>query len=144
MFNKIVVGTDGSATAEEAVRVAAELAALCKTELHIVSAYRKVPLRKLQKQRAAVPEEFAWDIHDRSEVDATLARAAKGVEASGATCILHAADEDPVAAILSVAEQEAAGLVVVGNKGMEHRLLHSIPNSVAHRAHTAVLIVATT
>ena len=71
MFNKIVVGTDGSATAEEAVRVAAELAALCNTELHIVSAYRKVPLRKLQKQRAAVPEEFAWDIHDRSEVDAT-------------------------------------------------------------------------
>ena len=72
MFNKIVVGTDGSATAEEAVRVAAELAALCNTELHIVSAYRKVPLRKLQKQRAAMPEEFAWDIHDRSEVDATF------------------------------------------------------------------------
>lgn len=144
MFKKIVVGTDGSATADEAVRVAAELAALCSTELHIVSSYRTVPLRKLQQQRATVPEEFAWEIHDRSGVDATLARAAKAAEVAGATCFVHAAEVDPVSAILDVAKQEEAGLVVVGNKGMERRLLHSVPNSVAHRARTAVLIVATT
>ena len=82
-----------------------------------MSAYRNVPLRKLQKQRAAMPEEFAWDIHDRSEVDATLARAAKGAEASDATCVLHAAgNEDPVASILTVAKEEEADLIVVGNR----------------------------
>jgi nucleotide-binding universal stress UspA family protein len=144
MFNTIVVGTDGSTTAEEAVRAAAEMAALCETDLHIVSAYRKVPLRKLQQQRASMPEEFAWDIHDRSEVDVTLARAAKTAEAAGVTCTVHASEQDPVTAILDVAKQEAAELIVVGNKGMEHRLLSSVPNSVAHRARTAVLIVATT
>jgi nucleotide-binding universal stress UspA family protein len=144
MFKNIVVGTDGSPTAEEAVRVAAEMAALCNTQLHVGSAFRKVPLRKLQQQRASMPEEFAWDVHDRSEVDVTLGRAAKAAEAAGATCLLHAAEDDPVTAILDVAEQEGAELVVVGNKGMERRLLSSVPNSVAHRAHAAVLIVATT
>lgn len=144
MFKTIVVGTDGSATAEEAVRVAAELAALCTTELHVVSAYRKVPLRKLQQQRASMPEEFAWDLHDRSDVDVTLARSAKAAEAAGVTCVVHASEDDPVKAILDVANQESAELIVVGNKGMEHKLLSSVPNSVAHRARTAVLIVATT
>ena len=144
MFKTIVVGTDGSATADEAVRVAAELAALCDAELHVVSAYRSVPLRKLQQQRATMPEEFAWDIHDQSDVEVTLERAAKGAEAMGAACTVHASPEDPVTAVLAVTEQEAADLVVVGNKGMERRLLSSVPNSIAHRAHTAVLIVATT
>jgi nucleotide-binding universal stress UspA family protein len=144
MFKIIVVGTDGSTTADEAVHVAAGLAALCKTELHIVSAYRKVPLRKLQQQRASMPEEFAWDVHDRSDVDVTLARAAKTAESAGVTCVVHASEQDPVAAILDVAKQEEAELIVVGNKGMEHRLISSVPNSVAHRARTAVLIVATT
>jgi nucleotide-binding universal stress UspA family protein len=144
MFKTIVVGTDGSSTAEEAVRVAAELASLCKTELHAVSAYRKVPLRKLQQQRAAMPDEFAWELHDRSDVDVTLARAAKAAEAAGVTCVVHASEQDPVTAIIEVAKREEAELIVVGNKGMEHRLISSVPNSVAHRAGTAVLIVATT
>jgi nucleotide-binding universal stress UspA family protein len=144
MFKNIVVGTDGSETATEAVRVAAELAALCGTELHVVSAYQKVPLRKLEQQRASMPEEFAWEIYERSEVDATLARAEKVAETAGAACVLHASEEDPVPAILDVANTEGAELIVVGNKGMERRLLSSVPNSVAHRAKTAVLIVATT
>ena len=92
-----------------------------------MSAYRSVPLRKLQQQRGDVPEEFAWDIHDRSEVDATLARAAKAANVAGATCVVHAAEVDPVSAILDVPTQEEAGLVVVGNKGMERRLLSSVP-----------------
>ena len=144
MFKKIVVGTDGSSTASEAVRVASELSALCNAEVHIVSAYKKVPLRKLQQQRASTPAEFVWDIHDRADVDLILARATKTAEAAGATSVAHAADTEPVEAIIKVANQEDADLIVVGNKGMEHRLLKSIPDSVAHKAHRAVLIVATT
>jgi nucleotide-binding universal stress UspA family protein len=144
MFKKIIVGTDGSDTASEAVRVASELSALCNTEVHIVSAYKKVPLRKLQQQRASMPAEFTWDIHDRADVDLILAGATKTAENAGAAAVSHAEHGDPVEAILKVADQEDADLIVVGNKGMEHRLLKSIPDSVAHRAHRAVLIVATT
>jgi nucleotide-binding universal stress UspA family protein len=144
MFKKILVGTDGSETASEAVRVASELAALCSTELHIVSAYKKTSLRKLQQQRAAMPEEFAWDVHDRADVDLILAGATKTAETAGAVAVSHAEHGEPVDAILKIAEQEDADLIVVGNKGMEHRLLKSIPDSVAHKAHRAVLIVATT
>ena len=43
MFDRIVVGTDGSETATEAVRTAVELAKLTKAKLEIVSAYEPVP-----------------------------------------------------------------------------------------------------
>ena len=42
MFDRIVVGTDGSETATEAVRTAIELAKLSKGKLEIVSAYQPV------------------------------------------------------------------------------------------------------
>ena len=68
----------------------------------------------------------------------------KAAESAGASCVVHTSEGEPVAAILAVAGEQAADLIVVGNKGMEHRLLKSVPDSVAHRAHSAVLIVATT
>jgi nucleotide-binding universal stress UspA family protein len=44
-----------------------------------------------------------------------------------------------------VAESEGADLIVVGSRGMSGagRLLGSVPNTVSHRAHCDVLIVAT-
>ena len=48
-------------------------------------------------------------------------------------------------AILGIAESEDADLIVVGNRGMTgaRRVLGSVPNSVAHGARCAVLIVPT-
>ena len=44
MFETIVVGTDGSETAEEAVRQATALARTCgdRTKLHLVTAYKPI------------------------------------------------------------------------------------------------------
>ena len=58
----------------------------------------------------------------------------------------HALPGDPSAAILRVADEVGADLIVVGNKGMRgiHRVLGSVPNSIAHKASCAVLIVNTT
>ena len=50
---------------------------------------------------------------------------------------------DPAQAILDVAGQVGADLVVSGSQGMERRVLSSIPNSIAHQATCAVLIVKT-
>jgi nucleotide-binding universal stress UspA family protein len=60
--------------------------------------------------------------------------------------IVHAAAADPADALTTIATQEEADLIVVGNKGMKgaRRALGSIPNDVAHRAPCSVLIVDTT
>ena len=56
----------------------------------------------------------------------------------------HVLSGDPADAIVRVATDVRADLIVVGNKGMQRRILGSIPNTVAHRAPCSVLILATT
>ena len=60
---------------------------------------------------------------------------------------IHAREGDPADAILDVAEELGADLIVVGNKGMsgaKRFLLGSVPNKVSHHAPCSVLIVRTT
>src|SRR5206468_2377046 len=58
----------------------------------------------------------------------------------------HALPGDPAAAILRVAGEIDADLIVVGNKGMHgaSRILGSIPNNIAHKTNCSILIVSTT
>ena len=60
--------------------------------------------------------------------------------------VVHAASGAPEDAIVRIAEQEQADLIVVGNRGMKgaRRLLGSVPNAIAHKAPCSVLIVDTT
>ena len=51
----MVVGTDGSETAGEAVRQAAELAQKVGAKVHLVSAYEPVPEGRLREERQEVP-----------------------------------------------------------------------------------------
>ena len=58
----------------------------------------------------------------------------------------YAREGDPADAILDVAEELGADLIVVGNKGMtgaKRFLLGSVPNQVSHHAPCAVMIVRT-
>ena len=58
-----------------------------------------------------------------------------------------AREGDPADAILDVAEERDAGLIVVGNKGMtgaKRFLLGSVPNKVSHHAPCSVMIIRTT
>jgi len=59
--------------------------------------------------------------------------------------VVHAATANPAEAIIQVAEQVGADLIVVGNKGMKgvRRVLGSVPNSVAHAAPLSVLVADT-
>jgi nucleotide-binding universal stress UspA family protein len=58
---------------------------------------------------------------------------------------VHSAQGNPDDVILHTAAEIGADLIVVGSKGMRgaRRYLGSVPNSVAHGAHCAVLIVKT-
>ena len=57
----------------------------------------------------------------------------------------HSAQGSPDDVILNTATDVGADLIVVGSKGMRgaRRYLGSGPNSVAHAAHCAVLVVKT-
>jgi nucleotide-binding universal stress UspA family protein len=147
MFRSIVVGTDGSETAGEAVREAIELAKATGASLDIVSAYEPVSAQRLREESRQAPADMQWMVNPREDVDATLRDAAERVDAAGVQVRTFAREGDPADAILDVAEEHGADLIVVGNKGMtgaKRFLLGSVPNKVSHHAPCSVLIIRTT
>jgi nucleotide-binding universal stress UspA family protein len=146
VFSSIVVGTDGSDTATQAVRQAVDLAAALGAKLELVSAYAPVSEQRLAEERRAAPEDLQWAIGPREDVDATLEAAAKIAAADGVSVELCPRQGDPADAILDVAEERDADLIIVGNKGMtgaKRFLLGSVPNKVSHHAPCSVLIIRT-
>jgi nucleotide-binding universal stress UspA family protein len=147
VFGSIVVGTDGSDTAREAVRQATSLAAGLGAKIHLVSAYEPVPEGRLREERQQVPDDVQWMIHPREDVNTTLGDGAREIEEAGVAVETHAREGDPADAILDVAEEQGAELIVVGNKGMtgaKRFLLGSVPNKVSHHAPCSVMIIRTT
>jgi nucleotide-binding universal stress UspA family protein len=147
MFKAIVVGTDGSDTATQAVRSAVELARAVGAKVELVSAYEPVPAQRLREERRDAPEDLQWAINPREDVEATLAAAAQVARDAGVPVDVYARQGDPADAILDVAEEQEADLIVVGNKGMtgaKRFLLGSVPNKVSHHAPCSVLIIRTT
>jgi len=147
MFGSIVVGTDGSDTAKQAVRQATELAKAVGATIDLVSAYEPVSSARLREEQTQVPKDLEWMVNPREDVDGTLAEAADTVKGEGVEVQVHPREGDPADAILDVAEERGAGLIVVGNKGMtgaKRFLLGSVPNKVSHHAPCSVLIIRTT
>jgi nucleotide-binding universal stress UspA family protein len=147
MFSAIVVGTDGSDTAQKAVAQAIDLASRLDAVVHVVSAYEPVPEQRLRTEAREVPSDLQWIINPREDVDATLESAAEQLRAAGVPVETYARQGDPADAILDVAEERNADLIIVGNKGMtgaKRFLLGSVPNKVSHHAPCSVLIIRTT
>ena len=147
MFNSIVVGTDSSSTAQEAVRQAAELARRLDAMIYIVSAYEPVSEGRLREERQEVPEDLQWMVNPREDVEEVLRAGAEALQQDGLMVETLAREGDPADAILDVAEEKDADLIVVGNKGMtgaKRFLLGSVPNKVSHHAPCSVMIIRTT
>lgn len=143
MYKTIVVGTDGSATADKAVETAAELARAANAHLHIVSAYRLTTGMGAASGAAMADTGTARAIAAdaaRKVAEKAAANWAQGIDSS-----VHPVGDSPSMAILDTASSTGADLIVVGSKGMNgaRRVLGSVPNSVAHGADCAVLIVKT-
>jgi nucleotide-binding universal stress UspA family protein len=147
MFGSIVVGTDGSETAKEAVRQATDLASKVGAEIHLVSAYEPVSESRLREERQDVPADLEWMVNPREDVEATLKDAGEQIKEGGVKVETYSRQGDPADAILDVAEEQNADLIVVGNKGMtgaKRFLLGSVPNKVSHHAPCSVMIIRTT
>ena len=148
MIASIVVGTDGSDTAGTAVHHAIELAQRLGARLQIVSAYAPVSDQRLIDEQFHVRTDLEWTLNPRADVLAVLdAAQAEAIDAGVTNVETFARQGDAADAILDVAEEQAADLIVVGNKGMtgaKRFLLGSVPNKVSHHAPCSVLIVRTT
>jgi nucleotide-binding universal stress UspA family protein len=146
MFARIVVGTDGSETAKRAVREAAELAKQTGASLDVMSAFEPVPSSRLREERLQAPSDIEHAVNPQEDVNAILAEAEREVTESGVDVRTFARQGEAANAILDVAEEENADLIVVGNKGMtgaKRFLLGSVPNQVSHHAPCSVLIIRT-
>ncbi len=147
MFKSIVVGTDGSDTATQAVQQAVELASAVGATIHLVSAYEPVPSHRLAAERRQAPEDLQWTINPREDVDSVLEAAAGIAREAEVAVEVFPRQGDPADAILDVAEERGSDLIVVGNKGMtgaKRFLLGSVPNKVSHHAPCSVMIIRTT
>ncbi len=147
LFKHIVVGTDGSDSAREAVRQAAALAGISDAPLDVVSTYEPVPTRRSQEERSGAPADVAHEFGPREDVNFALDGAASIAADFGVKINRHPMEGDPADAILEVAERVEADLIVVGNKGMtgaRRFLLGSVPNKVSHHAPCSVFIARTT
>ncbi len=142
-----MVGTDGSDTARKAVQQATELARQVGASISLVSAYEPVSNQRIRDEKREVPKDMEWMVNPREDVEATLKEASEEVEGAGVKVETFAREGDAADAILDVAEEQNADLIVVGNKGMtgaKRFLLGSVPNKVSHHAPCSVLIIRTT
>lgn len=141
MDGPVVVGTDGSARAGQAVEAAIEIAVAFDQPLVIVEAYR--PTTDLPKD---LPAELADFTTPMTGIEHTLEDAVTQAEAAGARVEARSVVGDAADVLLTVAEEVGAGLLVVGNKGvgsLKRFVLGNVPTKVVHSAHCSVYIVHT-
>jgi nucleotide-binding universal stress UspA family protein len=143
VVGSIVVGTDGSPTAEMAVEHAAHYAARLGAKVHVVSAYEPASL----KVGGGFEERRQWMESPGSTADSALQRAVGIIRVEGVEVETYARKGDAAEALLEVAEECRADLIIVGNKGMtgaRRFLLGSVPDKISHHAPCSVLIIRTT
>jgi nucleotide-binding universal stress UspA family protein len=127
-YQTLVVGTDGSKTSLRAVGRAAEIAARSNAKLIIATGYS-----------SGLFAARRWSAILRKANDRAKGAGAKNIEQRP----IRGA---PVEALVSVAEDANADLLVVGRVGLDRIIgrLFSVPGNVSHRADTDVLIVHST
>lgn len=143
-YQTVVVGTDGSDSSLRAVERAGQIAAGANAKLIVATAY----FPQSEDQRAAdVLKEEGYQMAGNAPIYAILREARDRAEAAGATDVEEKAVVGaPVDALVDLAQDVNADLLVVGNVGLSTiagRLLGSVPANVARRSQVDVLIVHT-
>jgi nucleotide-binding universal stress UspA family protein len=144
MYDKIVVGTDGSASATKAVEHAASLAAVTGAHLHVAMARPSIPALVAPDMMIATAD---WTNATDQATQTALQSAADAAAAAGAgTVTTHQLSGEPADALLSLCDDIEADLLVIGSRGMQGArrfLLGSVSSRCAHHANRSVLIVHT-
>jgi nucleotide-binding universal stress UspA family protein len=139
-MDSIVVGTDGSPSAESAVRRAIEVAKGSGAFVHLVTAYPDAPSHK-ERIRSSAKRDA---INLREVADSVLARAADELASQGVEVETHAQEGEPAQVIIEAAQAQSADLIVVGARGLtglQRFLLGSVSSKLSHHAPCSVMIV---
>ena len=156
MPRSIVVGTDGSEPAEEAVRQATDLAVSQGARLHLVTAYHDPQILRQQTtiwtndpkgvvdsgRSGGAAQAETVDLREVAE--SLLKRAAGKAVSKGVDVETHARQGHPSEVIIDVANQVHADLIVVGSRGLtgiQRYLLGSVSTKVSQHADCSVMIV---
>lgn len=87
--------------------------------------------------------ELDWASDPSARVRHMLATTESRLRRGGLDCRTLVDDGDPGEVLVRLAEECGADLLVVGSKGMQRRILGSVPNTVTHKAGCSVLVVKT-
>ena len=141
----IIVGTDGSERAEVAVERASELGLALGVAVHVVTSYDSTPVAAQVGSARGGLVDMAGAEDLRGEAEKIVERAGDRLRARGLSVVTHVSSDEPAHALVAIADDERAQMIVVGNRGMTgvRRALGSVPNRVSHQAHCGVLIVPT-
>ncbi|CAA9464756.1 MAG: Universal stress protein UspA and related nucleotide-binding proteins [uncultured Rubrobacteraceae bacterium] len=145
---KILLATDGSADADLALTTAVDLANSTNSELHVITAAPGVPDPVYATHEAS----FNYETYEqameavRSDARHILDEQVEKVErAGGRVAGVHLkTDERRDQAIVHLADEIEAGLIVMGSRGLgglRRALMGSVSDSVVRHAHCPVLIV---
>ena len=144
-YKSVVVGTDGSDSSLRAVDRAGALASGPDAKVVIATAY--FPSSE-DSRGADVLKDEGYKLSGNAPIYAILREAKDRAKAAGTTNIEERPIVGaPVDALVELAEEVNADLLVVGNVGLSTiagRLLGSVPANVARRSKSDVLIVHTT
>jgi nucleotide-binding universal stress UspA family protein len=145
-YQTVLVGTDGSESSLRAVDRAAKIAAEVNAKLIIGTGY----ITPAEDKRAAdVLGAEGYKVSGNAPIYAMLHDAHDRAKAAGAKNIEdRPIQSGPVDALVDLAEEVGADLLVVGNVGLDARSaiigrVFSVPGAVANRAKIDVLIVRT-
>jgi nucleotide-binding universal stress UspA family protein len=142
MLSTIAVGFDGSKTAGKAVEMAVEVARRFDAKVVLLSAVRDSTATSAGQAVDTV--ELDWASEPSASVRQVLENTEARLRASGLDCRTLVDEGDPGDVLVRLAQECGADLLVVGSKGMQRRVLGSVPNTVTHKAGCAVLVVKTT
>jgi nucleotide-binding universal stress UspA family protein/nitrite reductase/ring-hydroxylating ferredoxin subunit len=118
-YRRILLATDGSATAETAEKIGIGLARSTKGSLTLVHAYE-----------------------DPAGAEAAVERAVRMAEDAGVKTQTVLSDDDPTSAVLEAAEDRNSDIIVIGSRGLfqEEQVFGSVVRKVATHAPCDVLL----
>jgi nucleotide-binding universal stress UspA family protein len=137
VISTVAVGTDGSETASEAVKQAAEFAERFDAKLVLLSAFKNGP-------PPPDTDESQWSYSPAAQLRGFLSRTEAEMNERGLECTTAVEEGDPAEVLVRLAGECGADVLVIGNKGMQRRVLGSVPKSVALNADCSVFVVKTT
>jgi nucleotide-binding universal stress UspA family protein len=141
MLTTVAVGTDGSGTASKAVEAAADIAERFGAKLVLLSAFEGTDRPTSDGSGA---DERQWAHNNDARVRELLSRTEQELRERKIECSSMHDEGDPAEVLVRLAENCGADLLVIGNVGMQRRVLGSVPNTVTHKAPCSVYVVKTT